>query len=122
MSSAMYDEVGGAKFFAERAIKYRAERAQVRHAQASEDLAGALKVPPGTLSNLLRDRLKKISGKVREGLADLLLAEIQHKVAELYDEARLVSDLRGNPRVCLDQLEAIEADLAAIKSLVLMRG
>lgn len=84
MSASLY--LDGAKSLAEACLAREVSRHGVNREIARNRLASRLGWPPGTLYNLLRDRLKKLDGDLREQLTAYAIKDLKHEIEGLTRE------------------------------------
>jgi hypothetical protein len=79
---------------------------------ARKKVARALGTTPGTIENLQRSRLKRISGWLRDALRARVIHELQAEVVRLQHEIAVLSQTGVDPRS--DEATAARADLSAV--------
>lgn len=79
---------------------------------ARKKVARALGTTPGTIENLQRSRLKRISGWLRDALRARVIHELQAEVARLQHEIAVLSQTGVDPRS--NEATAVRADLSAV--------
>jgi len=81
VSAAVY--LDHARAIAEPLIKRQQARTGRNFDDARDDVARALGWAPGTLYNLMRDRLKKLDGDLRASLTAYAIEDLQDEIAAL---------------------------------------
>jgi hypothetical protein len=84
--------------------------------RARYNVARALGTAPGTIENLQRNRLKRISGWLRDALRARVIRELESEVARLQHEIAVLSQTGVDPRS--DQATAVRADLSALLTVL----
>ena len=79
---------------------------------ARRNIARRLGTHPGTIENLQRSRLKRISGWLRDALRALVVRELEAEVAKLQHEIGVLKQTGVDPRS--NEMAAARADLSAI--------
>lgn len=83
---------------------------------ARRNVARALGVAPGTIENLQRNRLKRISGWLRDALRARVIRELEAEIVRLQHELAVHKQTGVDPRS--DQATAVRADLSAVLSVL----
>jgi hypothetical protein len=79
---------------------------------ARQRVARSLGVSPGTLENLQRSRLKKISGWLRDALRERVVRELESEVVRLQHEISVLRRTGVDPRG--HEMAAARADLSSV--------
>lgn len=79
---------------------------------ARRRVAQAIGVSPGTIENLQRSRLKKISGWLRDALRARVIRELESEIVRLQHEIAVLRQTGVDPRG--DEMAAVRADLSAV--------
>lgn len=95
MNATLY--LDGARSLAEACVAREASRHGLSRDIARNRVAGRLGWPPGTLYNLLRDRLKKLDGDLREQLTAYAIKDLKHEIEGLTRELENAERL-GRPQ------------------------
>jgi len=80
--------------------------------RARTNVARALGTSPGTIENLQRSRLKRISGWLRDALRARVIRELESEIARLQHELAVHKQTGVDPRS--DEATAVRADLSAV--------
>lgn len=80
--------------------------------RARQNVARALGAAPGTIENLERNRLKRISGWLRDALRARVIRELESEIARLQHELAVHRQTGVDPRS--DEATAVRADLSAV--------
>jgi hypothetical protein len=89
-------------------------------ARARNNVARALGTAPGTIENLQRSRLKRISGWLRDALRARVIRELESEIARLQHELAVHKQTGVDPRS--DEATAVRADLSAVLEVLGRRG
>ena len=114
MSNAMA-EASEARSLANVLVAQEARRTGNR-IRARENVARALGTAPGTIENLQRNRLTKISGWLRDALRARVIRELESEIARLQHELAVHKQIGVDPRS--DEATAVRADLSAILAVL----
>ncbi|MCO5092643.1 hypothetical protein [Bosea sp. (in: a-proteobacteria)] len=88
---------------------------------ATARVARRLRAAPGTFTNIIRQRVKKVSADLRDRIVSAALADIQQEIERLEHEKRLLEAMGFGPSC--DDYRAAEAALATARDcLARMRG
>jgi hypothetical protein len=79
---------------------------------ARQRVARSLGVSPGTLENIQRSRLKKISGWLRDAIRARVIRELESEVVRLQHEISVLRRTGSDPRG--DEMAAARADLSSV--------
>lgn len=79
---------------------------------AQKQVARSIGVSPGTIENLMRSRLKRVSGWLRDALRARVIRELEAEVVRLQHELAVLLQTGEDPRS--DEMAAVRADLSAI--------
>lgn len=79
---------------------------------ARRRVAQAVGVSPGTIENLQRSRLKKISGWLRDALRARVIRELESEIVRLQHEIAVLRQTGVDPRG--NEMAAVRADLSAV--------
>ena len=115
MSNAMA-EASEARNLANILVRQEVQRNGVRPNRARENVARALGTAPGTIENLQRNRLKRISGWLRDALRARVIRELESEIARLQHELAVHKQTGVDPRS--DEATAVRADLSAILAVL----
>jgi len=100
---------------------YRIERARGCSAPAAwANVARRARLGLGSLQNIVRNRVKKIDGQVRDRLQALLIREIEAEIARWIHELELAR--QGSARLAGERVGEAEAHLEALKALMREAG
>jgi hypothetical protein len=80
--------------------------------RARQNVARALGTAPGTIENIQRSRLTKISGWLRDALRARVIRELESEIARLQHELAVHKQIGVDPRS--DEATAVRADLSAV--------
>ena len=80
------------------------------------NVARAIGTSPGTIENLQRNRLKRISGWLRDALRARVIRELEAEIARLQHELAVHKQTGVDPRG--DEATAVRADLSAILTVL----
>lgn len=80
--------------------------------RARQNVARSLGTAPGTIENLQRSRLKRISGWLRDALRARVIRELEAEVTRLQHEIAVLSQTGVDPRS--NEATAVRADLSAV--------
>lgn len=83
---------------------------------ARVQVARAVGVQPGTLENIQRGRLKRISGWLRDALRARIIHELEAELARLQHEINTYKQTGVDPHQ--DQATALRADMSAILTVL----
>jgi hypothetical protein len=83
---------------------------------ARQRVARSVGVSPGTIENLQRNRLKRISGWLRDALRARVIRELEAEIARLQHELAVHKQTGVDPRG--DEATAVRADLSAILTVL----
>jgi hypothetical protein len=83
---------------------------------ARKNVARAIGVSPGTIENLTRARLKRISGWLRDALRARVIRELEAEIVRLQHELAVLRQSGADPRC--DEMAAVRADLSAILTVL----
>lgn len=117
MSNAMA-EISEARGLANVLVAQEFRRTKDRP-QARIHVARALGTSPGTIENIQRGRLKRISGWLRDALRARVIRELESEIVRLKHELEVHKQVGVDPRG--DEATAVRADLSAVLE-VLGRG
>jgi hypothetical protein len=81
-------------------------------ARARESVARSIGTLPGTIENLQRGRIKRISGWLRDALRARVIRALESEIARLKHELELHKQTGVDPRS--DEATAVRADLSSI--------
>lgn len=110
MSNALA-EASEARNLAQILVEQEARRCGDRR-KARTRVARRLGTSPGTIENLQRSRLKRISGWLRDALRSLVIRELEAEVVKLQHEIAVLRQTGVDPRS--DEMAAARADLSAV--------
>lgn len=79
---------------------------------ARRNVARAIGVPPGTIENLQRGRLKRIAGWLRDALRARVIRELEAELVRLQHEIAVLKQTGVDPRS--DEATAVRADMSAV--------
>lgn len=114
MSSAIA-EAAEARNLANILVKQETRRIGDRE-RARASVARAIGTVPGTIENLQRGRLKRISGWLRDALRARVVRELEAEVARLQHEIATLAQTGVDPRS--NETAAVNADLSAILTVL----
>lgn len=80
--------------------------------RARKNVARAIGTSPGTIENLQRSRLKRISGWLRDALRARVIRELESEVVKLQHEIHVLKQTGCDPRS--DEMVAARADLTSV--------
>lgn len=98
------------------ALVDRESRRTNDRARARRNVARALGVAPGTIENLQRNRLKRISGWLRDALRARVIRELEAEIVRLQHELAVHKQTGVDPRS--DEATAVRADLSAVLTVL----
>jgi hypothetical protein len=75
-------------------------------------VARTIGASPGTIENILRGRLKRVSGWLRDALRARVIAEMESEIVRLQHEIAVLRQAGVDPRS--NEMAAVRADLSAI--------
>lgn len=110
MSNAI-SEVTEAQCLARILVEQEARRRGSK-SNAHAYVARTVGASPGTIENLLRGRLKRISGWLRDALRGRVVRELEAEVVRLQHEIAVLKQAGVDPRS--NEMSAARADLSAV--------
>jgi hypothetical protein len=84
--------------------------------QARARLAGKMRVLPGTLYNLARNRLKRLDTELRDRLTAFAIRDLQHEIERLSHELEMARQMGAHPMS--RRVGEIETHLAKARALM----
>lgn len=84
--------------------------------RARLNIARSLGIAPGTIENLQRNRLKRISGWLRDALRARVIRELEVEVTRLQHEIAVLRQTGVDPRS--NEMAAVRADLSAVLNVL----
>jgi hypothetical protein len=84
--------------------------------QAIERVARSVRLGSGTLENIVRDRVKRVDGRIRDRLQERLVRELQKEIGKLTDE--LARARKGGGILAAEHVRQVSAYLAKAQSLL----
>lgn len=81
--------------------------------EARSSLARELRVPKGTLENLIRGRLKRLDAWLRDGINRLVLRELEKELSRLSHE--LETRRRSGAHLASEQIGEVETHIEALR-------
>ncbi len=84
--------------------------------RARANVARSLGTAPGTIENLQRNRLKRVSGWLRDALRARVIRELEAEVVKLQHEIAVLHQTGSDPRG--DEMAATRADLSAVLAVL----
>lgn len=105
-------EATEAQSLAKMLVKAESRRTGDDLAAAQRNVARAVGVAPGTLENLMRARLKRVSGWLRDALRARLIRELESELMRLQHELAVLKQTGADPRS--DEAIANRAHMATV--------
>jgi hypothetical protein len=96
-------------------IDREADRVRCR-VRARQNVARAIGVPPGTIENIQRNRLKTIAGWVLSSLRARVIRELEVEIARLQHELAVLHQTGVDPRD--NEMAAVRADIATVEAIL----
>lgn len=93
-------------------VSREARRTNDDRPAARRQLARSFGVSPGTIENIQRGRLKRISGWLRDALRARVIRELEAEVVRLQHEISILKQTGVDPRD--NEMAAVRADLSAV--------
>lgn len=97
-------------------VKQEAIRADVTEASAIQRVASALRIAPGSLGNIVRRRVKRISTDMRDRIVAAYIADLTREIQRLQHERQILLAMGTDPRS--DDMDKVGRALAIARAAV----
>jgi hypothetical protein len=95
----------------------RRERAKgVNYDDALPSIAHRLRIGAGTFANIVKARVKRVDGRLRDRLRALLVRELEAEITRLAHELEIAR--QSGAHLASEQVGEIETHLAAVRSIL----
>lgn len=105
-------EATEAQSLAKMLVKAESRRTGHDLSVAQRNVARQVGVSPGTLENLMRARLKRVAGWLRDALRARVIQQLEAEIVRLQHELAVLKQTGVDPRS--DEAAAVRADLSAV--------